>query len=65
MKIMGKALYEDSIQNDGLVQISSMYDSQEDAFDNPYFPAENFRGFEINKPMFIKEMVLQNRCGNT
>lgn len=56
-RIMGKALYEDSIQNDGLVQISSMYDSQEDAFDNPYFPTENFRGFGINKLLFIKEMV--------
>ena len=34
-----------------------MYDEQQDAFNNPYFPAENFRGFGINKMRFIKEMV--------
>ena len=53
-KVMGKALYEDSIQNDGLVQICSMYDRQQDAVDNVYFPAENFKGFGINKLLFIK-----------
>ncbi len=56
-RIMGKALYEDSIENDGLVQICSMYDRQADAFDNEYFPAENFTGYGINKMLFIKEMV--------
>ncbi|MDQ2864164.1 MAG: glycosyltransferase family 4 protein [Bacteroidota bacterium] len=56
-RIMGKALYEQSIENDGLVQVCSMYDKQEDAFNNPYFPAENFRGFGIRKLKFIKEMV--------
>jgi phosphatidylinositol alpha-1,6-mannosyltransferase len=56
-RILGKALYEDSIKNEGVVQICSMYDEQQDAFNNPYFPAENFRGFGINKMRFIKEMV--------
>ncbi|KAA9036372.1 glycosyltransferase family 4 protein [Ginsengibacter hankyongi] len=56
-RIMGKALYEESLENNGLVKICSMYDKQEDAFDNPYFPAENFRGFGINKLRFIKETV--------
>ena len=54
---MGKALYEESIENDGLLQVCSMYDKQQDAFNNPYFPAENFRGFGINKLQFIKQMV--------
>jgi len=56
-RILGKALYEDSIKNEGLVQIGSMYDKQQDAFNNTYFPTENFRGFGINKLNFIKEMV--------
>ncbi|MDQ6843593.1 MAG: glycosyltransferase family 4 protein [Bacteroidota bacterium] len=56
-RIMGKALYEESIKNDGVVHICSMYDRQEDAFNNLYFPSENFRGFGINKLHFIKEMV--------
>ncbi|MEP6926879.1 MAG: glycosyltransferase, partial [Ginsengibacter sp.] len=56
-RILGKALYEDSIQHEGLLKICSMYDKQRDAFNNPYFPAENFRGFGIDKLRFIKEMV--------
>jgi glycosyltransferase involved in cell wall biosynthesis len=56
-RILGKALYEDSIKNEGLVQICSMYDKQKDGFNNPYFPSENFRGFGIDKLRFIKEMV--------
>lgn len=34
-----------------------MYDRQQDASNNLYFPGENFRGFGINKWRFIKEMV--------
>ena len=34
-----------------------MYDHTSDAFDNEYFPAENFKGFGISKLLFIKEMV--------
>jgi glycosyltransferase involved in cell wall biosynthesis len=56
-RIMGKALYEDSIENDGLLQVCSMYDKQQDAFGNPYFPSESFRGFGINKLRFMKQMV--------
>jgi glycosyltransferase involved in cell wall biosynthesis len=54
---MGKALYEDSLKNDGILQVYSMYDHTRDAFDNLYFPAENFRGFGINKFRFTREMV--------
>jgi phosphatidyl-myo-inositol dimannoside synthase len=56
-RIMGKALYEDSLQNDGLLQVCSMYDKQQDAFDNPYFPSENFLGFGINKLRFTRQMI--------
>ena len=63
-KILGKALYEDSIKNEGIVQICSMYDKQEDAFDNRYFPTENFRGYGINKWRFIKETVLAGSKSN-
>lgn len=54
---MGKALYEKSIQTGGSMQVCSMYDKQEDAFGNLYFPAENFRGYGINKLVFLKDMV--------
>jgi len=56
-RIMGKALYEESIENDGLLQVCSMYDKQRDALNNPYFPAENFSGYAINKLKFIRQMV--------
>ncbi len=56
-RIMGKALYEESIKNDSIVQICSMYDKQQDAFNNLYFPTENFRGYGVNKLRFTKEMV--------
>ena len=58
---MGKALYEESIRNNGLLQVCSMYDEQQDASDNPYFPAELFRGFGINKIKFIRQMVREGR----
>ena len=63
-RILGKALYEDSIKNEGLVLIGSMYDKQQDAFNNAYFPTENFRGFGINKLNFIKEMVKEGVKSN-
>lgn len=56
-RIMGKALYERSVEQDGYFEICSMYDKQTDAVDNPYFPAENFRGFGIRKLSFIRAMV--------
>jgi phosphatidylinositol alpha-1,6-mannosyltransferase len=63
-RILGKALYEDSIKKDSLFQVCSMYDKQQDAFNNPYFPSEYFRGFGINKLRFIKEMVIEGSKSN-
>ena len=62
---MGKALYEESIRDNGVVQVCSMYDKQRDAFNNLYFPAENFRGYGINKFRFIKDMVRAGSGVNT
>ena len=56
-RVMGKALYEDSVENSGQLTICSMYDRQQDAFDNPYFPFEIFRGFAVSKVQFIEEML--------
>lgn len=56
-RIMGKALYEESIADDSTLQICSMYDHTPDAFDNPYFPAENFKGFGINKFRFTRHVL--------
>ena len=56
-RIMGKALYEESIEKDELLQVCSMYDTQEDSFNNIYFPAENFIGYGINRLKFIYDMV--------
>ena len=61
---MGKALYEESIENDGLLQVCSMYDKQRDAVNNPYFPAENFRGFGVNKLRFTARMVFAGSRNN-
>lgn len=64
-RILGKALYEASIKNEGTVQICSMYDRQRDAYNNLYFPSENFRGFGINKLSFINEMLSEGIKSDT
>ena len=67
-RIMGKALYEDAILHDNDIEICSMYDHQADAFNNRYFPSENFHGFGINKIGFIRKMVqkgAQKRYGHS
>src|SRR5664279_201977 len=56
-KILGKALYEESIEKEGVLQVCSMYDRQQDAFNNSYFPTENFRGYGVNKFRFIRKMA--------
>ncbi|MDQ6903363.1 MAG: glycosyltransferase family 4 protein [Bacteroidota bacterium] len=54
---MGKALYEESLENETQLQIASMYDKQEDAWQNPYFPTEIFTGYGVKKLQFINGMV--------
>jgi phosphatidyl-myo-inositol dimannoside synthase len=60
-RIMGKALYESAVENDGILQVASMYDHPGDAVNNPYFPVEIFKGYRVNKIQFIKDMILQGR----
>ena len=60
-RIMGKALYESSVENDGMLHVASMYDRPADAVNNPYFPVEIFKGYRVKKMQFIKDMVMQGR----
>ncbi len=60
-RVIGKALYEQSIENNGVTRICSMYDDQQDAYSNPYFPAEIFRGYRIDKLRFITDMVKEGK----
>lgn len=50
-RVAGKALYENSGEEEGQVKILSMYDRQQD-IDAKYFPAAIFRGFGIRKLQF-------------
>ncbi len=56
-RIMGKALYENTLQTNSKMAVCSMYDFDEDAVDNPYFPTEYFCGYGIHKLDFIQAMV--------
>jgi phosphatidyl-myo-inositol dimannoside synthase len=56
-RVLGKALYEQALDDKGQVEICSMYDKQKDAFNNHYFPTENFRGFGIRKVRFMLKAV--------
>ncbi|MCP9751949.1 glycosyltransferase family 4 protein [Ferruginibacter sp. HRS2-29] len=56
-RILGKALYENSIENHQPFEMSSMYDNSSDAEGNLYFPAENFNGYGVKKLNFIAAMV--------
>jgi glycosyltransferase involved in cell wall biosynthesis len=56
-KVAGKALYEDSLENDFSLSIFSLYDLRENASDNPYFPADLFSGFGKAKISFLKAAI--------
>ena len=57
-RIAGKALYEQSLQQQQRVMIYSMHDPKTAATNNPYFPAEMFRGYGARKAVFIEEAVM-------
>ena len=46
-----------SLDRDISVQFLCMYDKQEDADDNKYFPSELFRGFQIQRWQFILSAI--------
>lgn len=56
-RILGKALFENSLEYHQPFEMCSMYDNSADAEDNPYFPAENFTGYGVKKLSFITAMV--------
>lgn len=64
-RILGKALYEQSLQSNSKYAVCSMYDVNDDAADNPYFPTENFCGYGIRKLNFIQAMVRKGRDYDT
>ncbi|MCX6325000.1 MAG: glycosyltransferase family 4 protein [Sphingobacteriales bacterium] len=63
-KVAGKALFEASLEKDFSLSIYSLYDRRENAFDNPYFPADLFSGFGEAKISFLKAAVHKaGECG--
>lgn len=60
-RVAGKALYENSLVTNSSVEIFSMYDKIEDAYDNKYFPNEIFRGFGEHKIKFILSSIWNSR----
>ena len=64
-RILGKALYENSLEFNWQVKIASMYDAAGDALENPYFPNEIFEGFGIKKFKFSRAMMLEGKGYHT
>lgn len=63
-RVAAKAMYEINLQHAGFIRIFSMYDKNDDAADNKYFPSELFRGFGINKVRFIAAAVREGVASN-
>ncbi len=64
-RIVGKALYEDSVLNKKKLQILSMYDDTNQADGNLYFPSEIFRGYGKNKLQFVLSSIWNARSSDT
>jgi len=64
-RVAGKMLYERTISNSKKFEIFSMYDHQNDANDNKYFPSEVFNGFNENKIKFICKSIWHSRKYDT
>lgn len=56
-RVVGKSLYENTLYGQARLSVFSMYDEQEDAAENLYFPSELFRGFSESKLWFIIRAV--------
>lgn len=56
-KVAGKSFYEHGIQFNHRVTVMSMHDHQKHAFNNTYFPAEIFLGYNGNRAAFIYAAV--------
>lgn len=64
-RVAGKVMYETSISKGLRSQVYSMYDRQEDADDNKYFPSEMFRGFGKARIKFIYAAIQKGRETDT
>lgn len=64
-RILGKALYEQAMENNGRFEICSMYDSDKDAENNEYFPALCFKGYEVSKLKYFMAMLAKGRIFDT
>ena len=58
-RIAGKALYEQSVQQQQRLRIWSMHDREGDAVDNPYFPTELYKCFGARKVGFVSRAIRQ------
>lgn len=65
-RVAGKALYEmQTINQAGSLRVMSMHDRTEDAWENPYFPAELFTGFGAQKARFMNAAVQKGSKADT
>lgn len=58
-RILGKALYERSVEKQERLMIWSMHDKAGDATDNIYFPTELYKSYSAGKMRFVKDAVHQ------
>ena len=56
-RVVGKALYEESLCGEASARIMSLHDQPTDADDNIYFPTELFSGYSNQRLSFIKQAV--------
>ena len=64
-RVAGKVLFERTISTSNKFEIYSMYDKQNDANENSYFPNEIFYGFNENKINFILKSIWHSRKFDT
>ncbi len=63
-RLAGKVYYENVTRLHKRLNIFSMHDRQQDAFDNLYFPTEIFTGFNANKINFVWQAVKEGCNSN-
>lgn len=61
-RILGKALYERTLDGTTTLQIISSHDQQQQAFDNRYFPSEIFKGWRNKRPQFVFSALKSGVC---
>lgn len=64
-RVAGKAFFEKNLSGNVKPAIFCMYDRQEDAYQNRYFPSDMFRGFGGSRLKFIFSALRKGRKCNT